>query len=159
MTCELKRYVRLDVRLAAACGRRGRTSSRAPRCWREEVGWPLPRKCGRLSHDGSPRCRVTGAVKDHRIIVRDIFHVASFFHPSQGRDSGRLENHSFIYLFIYFYKSLPIFMQKTLTLSPRVEKVVFFPVGARRHWLPQFKLSLLTTSQTMLFWQVKIKIK
>lgn len=60
MTRELKRYVRLDVRLAAACGRRGRTSSRAPRCWREEAGWLLPRKCGRLSHDGSPRCRVTG---------------------------------------------------------------------------------------------------
>lgn len=31
-------YVRLDGRLAAACGRRGRTSSRAPRCWREEAG-------------------------------------------------------------------------------------------------------------------------
>lgn len=158
MTCELKRYVRLDVRLAAACGRRGRTSSRAPRCWREEVGWPLPRKCGRLSHDGSPRCRVTGAVKDHRIIVRDIFHVASFFHPSQGRDSGRLENHSFIF-FLFFLQIFTNLHAENSNFKPSRGKSCFFPVGARRHWWPQFKLSLLTTSQTMLFWQVKIKIK
>lgn len=64
-------YVRLGVRPAAVCGRRGRTSSRAPRYWREEAGWPLPRKCGRLSHDGFPRCRVTGAVKDQGFKVWD----------------------------------------------------------------------------------------
>lgn len=65
--------VRLDVRLAAACGKRGRTSSIAPHCWREEAGWPPPRKCGRLFHDGCPRCRVTGTVKDHWLIEHDIF--------------------------------------------------------------------------------------
>lgn len=69
MTHELERCVRWDVRLAAACGRRGRTSSRAPRCWREEAGWRLPRKCGRLSHDGSPRCRVTRTVKGCSIFI------------------------------------------------------------------------------------------
>lgn len=31
-------YLRSGVRLAAACGKRGRTSSRAPHCWTGEAG-------------------------------------------------------------------------------------------------------------------------
>lgn len=51
--------VRLDVHPSAACETRDRTSSRARRCWTEEVGSPQPRRCGRLSHDACPRCKVT----------------------------------------------------------------------------------------------------
>lgn len=52
-------YVRSDGRPAAACGRRGRISSRAPRCWTEGAGWRPPRRCGRLSRGACPRCKVT----------------------------------------------------------------------------------------------------